>query len=81
MYFISKSNTANYADDATLHEYEKNLRQPPDAFYKKTGVLKHFTKFTGKHLYYSFFYLRPEAYNFHLSKICKQDQANIHTLE
>ena len=30
-------------------------KQPPEAFYKKDG-LKSFTKFTGKHLCWSFFF-------------------------
>ena len=39
-------------------------KQPPEVFYKK-GVLKYFTKFTGKHLCQSFFFKRePQACNF-----------------
>ena len=43
-------------------------KQSPEVFYKK-GVLRNFTKFTGKHLCQSLFFnkvagLRPEACNF-----------------
>ena len=43
----------------------EKLKQPPEVFYKK-GVLKNFTKFTGKHLFQSLFFnkvaeLRPAA--------------------
>ena len=35
----------------------------PKAFYKKS-VLRNFTKFTGKNLYQSLFFNRPQACNF-----------------
>ena len=35
-------------------------KQPPEVFYKK-GVLKNFTKFTGKHLYQSLFLIKLQA--------------------
>ena len=45
---------------------EKNVRkshiqkQPPEVLYKK-GVLRNFTKFTGKHLYQSLFFNELQA--------------------
>ena len=48
---------------------EESQKQPPEVFFEKKGLPKNFAKFTGKHLFYSFFF-KNVAGEFLKCKMC-----------
>ena len=43
------------------HYIQRNRKQPPEVFFEK-GVLKNFENFAGKHLYWSPFLIKLQAF-------------------